>query len=213
LRSCGGDLFEPINDVAGREKVCRAFATTYVTEGAKLPSETQESRYFERLVHAYPIHPEVFDRLYEDWTTLEGFQRTRGVLKLMAKVIYRLWKGNNSDLLILPGSLPLDDGNTRNELTYYLAPGWDAVLDKDIDGDRAETTELETKEPRFGAVNAARQGCPHSILGQRTIGRRHEARHPGSGSGPGIARLSATRADCRGLFGCAQSTWRTGCTT
>ena len=120
-----------------------------------MPSETQEARYFNRLVQAYPIHPEVFDRLYEDWTTLQSFQRTRGVLKLMAKVIYRLWKDQNQDLMILPGSLPLYDGNTRNELTYYLAPGWDAVLEKDIDGERAETTELETKEPRFGAINAA----------------------------------------------------------
>ena len=33
---------------------------------------------------AYPIHPELFDRLYEDWSTLERFQRTRGVLRLMA---------------------------------------------------------------------------------------------------------------------------------
>ncbi len=33
-------LFEPINDVAGREAVCRAFAHTYVSEGVKLPSET-----------------------------------------------------------------------------------------------------------------------------------------------------------------------------
>ena len=64
-------------------------------------------------MQAYPIHPEVFDRLYEDWSTLDGFQRTRGVLKLMAKVIYRLWKDDNNDLLILPGSLPLYDGRRR----------------------------------------------------------------------------------------------------
>jgi len=30
------------------------------------------------------IHPELFARLYEDWSTLEGFQRTRGVLRLIA---------------------------------------------------------------------------------------------------------------------------------
>lgn len=150
-------LFEPVRDEKAREGVCRAFADAYVAEGAKLPSETQEGRYFDRLVQAYPVHPEVFDRLYEDWTTIDGFQRTRGVLKLMAKVIYRMWKDDNKDLMILPGSLPFYDGNSRNELTYYLPAGWDAVLEKDIDGDRAETTELETKEPRFGAVNAARR--------------------------------------------------------
>ena len=84
-------LFEPVRDPKARETVCRAFADAYVAEGTKLPAETQEGRYFDRLVQAYPIHPEVFVRLYEDWTTIDGFQRTRGVLKLMAKVIYRLW--------------------------------------------------------------------------------------------------------------------------
>lgn len=151
-------LFEPeFRDPKMRESVCRAFADTYVAEGGRIPSETQEVHYYERLLQAYPIHPEIFDRLYEDWTTIDGFQRTRGVLKLMAKVIYRLWKDGNNDLLILPGSLPLYDGNSRNELTYHLPVGWDPVVEKDIDGDRAESTELESKEPRFGAVQAARR--------------------------------------------------------
>ena len=158
-------LFEPLRDPAARDAVCRAFAEAYRTEGAKLPSETQEARYLARLTQAYPIHPEVFDRLYEDWTTLDGFQRTRGVLKLMAKVIYRLWQDQNPDALILPGSLPLYDGDTRNELTYYLPPGWDAVIEKDIDGERAETTALEAKEPRFGMVNAARRVARTVFLG------------------------------------------------
>jgi len=170
-------LFEPVRDGKTRDAVCRAFADAYVAEGSKLPAETQEGRYYDRLVQAYPIHPEVFDRLYEDWTTIDGFQRTRGVLKLMAKVIYRLWKDDNKDLMILPGSLPLHDGSSRNELTYYLPAGWDAVVEKDIDGDRAETTELENKEPRFGQVNAARRvartlflgSAPSSVAGKSGI--------------------------------------------
>jgi uncharacterized protein len=158
-------LFEPVRDPSVRGAVCRAFADAYVAEGAKLPAETQERRYYDRLVQAYPIHPEIFDRLYEDWTTIDGFQRTRGVLKLMAKVIYRLWKDGNTDLLILPGSLPLQDGSTRSELTYYLPAGWDAVIERDIDGERAETTELESKEPRFGQVGAARRVARTIFLG------------------------------------------------
>ena len=158
-------LFEPVRDTRARETVCRAFADAYVAEGAKLPAETQEGRYYDRLLQAYPLHPEVFDRLYEDWTTIDGFQRTRGVLKLMAKVIYRLWKDDNKDLMILPGSLPLHDGSSRNELTYYLPAGWDAVIERDIDGDRAETTELENKEPRFGQVGAARRVARTIFLG------------------------------------------------
>lgn len=159
-------LFEPeMRDGKMRETVCRTFADAYIAEGSKLPSETQEARYYERLLKAYPIHPEIFDRLYEDWTTIDGFQRTRGVLKLMAKVIYRLWKDDNKDPLIMPGSLPLYDGSTRNELTYYLPAGWDAVLDRDIDGEHAETAELESKEPRFGSVQAAKRVARTLFLG------------------------------------------------
>lgn len=150
-------LFEPIRDAKARDQVCRAFADAYVAEGAKVPQETQEARYFDRMMQSYPIHPEVFAQLYEEWTTIEGFQRTRGVLKLMAKVIFRLWQDDNKDLMILPGSLPLYDGSARNELIYYLGPGWDPVMDRDIDGERAETTVLEGKETRFGSVQAARR--------------------------------------------------------
>jgi hypothetical protein len=171
-------LFEPVRDEKGRDAVCRAFADTYVAEGSKLPTETQEARYCDRLRQAYPIHPEVFDRLYEDWTTIDGFQRTRGVLKLMAKSIHRMWKDDNKDLVILPGSLPLYDGGSRNELTYYLPAGWDAVLEKDIDGERAETTELENREPRFGAVNAARRVARTIFLGSApsSVGTRSGVR-------------------------------------
>ncbi len=158
-------LFEPIHDIESRNAVCRAFASVYVSEGAKVPTETHEAHYHDRLVQAYPIHPEIFDRLYEDWTTLENFQRTRGVLKLMAHVISRLWQAQNQDLMILPGSLPLVDGPTRNELTSYLAPGWDPVIERDIDGERSETEELERKEPRLGAVNAAHRVARTIFLG------------------------------------------------
>lgn len=158
-------LFEPVRDEKARETVCRAFADVYIAEGVKLPAETQERRYCDRLLQAYPIHPEVFDRLYDDWTTIDGFQRTRGVLKLMAKVIYRLWKDDNKDLLIMPGSLPLHDGSSRNELTYYLPAGWDAVIERDIDGERAETTALESREPRFGQIGAARRIARTIFLG------------------------------------------------
>jgi len=184
-------LFEPVRDEKERETVCRAFADAYVAEGSKLPTETQEAKYFDRLMHAYPIHPEVFDRLFEDWSTIDGFQRTRGVLKLMAKVIYRLWKDDNKDFMILPGSLPLYDGGSRNELTYYLPAGWDAVLEKDIDGDQAETTELENKEPRFGAINAARRVARTIFFGSA----------PSSvAAKPGIRGLDRARV----LLGCLQ---------
>jgi predicted AAA+ superfamily ATPase len=67
--------------------------------------------------------------------------------------------------MILPGSLPLDNGDVRNEMTYLLPAGWDPVIDCDIDGDRAETTELEQKESRLGQVQAARRVARTLFLG------------------------------------------------
>ncbi|WP_235808115.1 ATP-binding protein [Methanoculleus horonobensis] len=158
-------LFADITNTTAVESVCRSFAELYIASGAEFPRETQESRYYQRLFKAYPIHPEIFDRLYEDWSSLENFQRTRGVLKLMAKVIHRLWKDGNNDYLIMPGSLPLYDGNTRNEAIYYLPPGWDPVVERDIDGDRAETTEIESRDTRFGSVQACRRVARTVFLG------------------------------------------------
>jgi predicted AAA+ superfamily ATPase len=158
-------LFTNINDRDGADSVCRAFADFYIANGSDFPQETQESRYYQRLQNAYPIHPEVFDRLYEDWSTLDNFQRTRGVLKLMAKVVHRLWKDGNNDLMIMPGSLPLYDADVRNEAIYYLPQGWDPVLEKDIDGERAETTALENKDTRLGSVQACRRVARTVFLG------------------------------------------------
>ena len=158
-------LFARIDDRLAAEVVCRAFADFYTANRDDFPQETQESHYFERLVHAYPIHPEVFDRLYEDWSTLDNFQRTRGVLKLMAKVIHRLWKDGNNDALIMPGSLPLYDADTRNEVIYYLPQGWDPVIERDVDGERAETTEIENRDTRLGSVQACRRAARAVFLG------------------------------------------------
>lgn len=158
-------LFSSINDKLAAESVCRAFADYYTANSEDFPRETQESRYFERLMHAYPIHPEVFDRLYEDWSSLDNFQRTRGVLKLMAKVIHRLWKDNDKDPLIMPGSFPLQDADTRNEVIYYLPQGWDPVVERDVDGERAETTEIENHDTRLGSVQACRRSARAIFLG------------------------------------------------
>jgi predicted AAA+ superfamily ATPase len=186
-------LFEQVHDPAGRDAVCRSFAETYVAEGAKFPGITHEARYQDRLLQAYPIHPEVFDRLYEDWSTLDSFQRTRGVLKFMALVIFRLWQDNNRDFMILPGSIPLCDPKVRGELTAYLSatPGWDAVIDRDVDSERAETTLLETREPRFGTCNAARRVARTVFLGSAPAATAHK---------PGIRGLDRARI----LLGCMQ---------
>ena len=88
-------LFEPLADPAqfkDRDVVARAFADLYRTQQQEFPPECRDADYEKRIKAAYPIHPEIFDRLYTDWSTLVKFQRTRGVLRLMAAVIHSLWE-------------------------------------------------------------------------------------------------------------------------
>ena len=158
-------LFDTVGDTADMDSVCKAFADFYRDNGSKLPSDTQTTHYQERLRQSYPIHPEIFDRLYEDWSTLDKFQRTRGVLQYMAIVIHRLWNSDNRDALIMPGSIPLDDSNVRNKSIHYLPQGWEPVIEKEIDGPRSEPHDIDGMDTRFGSVQAARRAARTIFLG------------------------------------------------
>lgn len=153
-------MFENISDQSAVASVCQAFADHYVQNGGEFPSETQMSLYVERMREEYPIHPEVFDRLYEDWSSLPDFQRTRGVLKFMAKAIHALWTQGNQDPLIMPGNMPFDDAATRDDLIYYLPAGWDPVVERDVE---QEAARIENEEPRLGSVQACRRST-HTIF-------------------------------------------------
>ena len=71
----------------------KTFVDYYRKHSDDFPREARETAYEDRIRRTYPIHPELFDRLYEDWSSLERFQRTRGVLRLMNTVIHALWVG------------------------------------------------------------------------------------------------------------------------
>lgn len=158
-------LFESAGDRAEVEGVSRQFSDFYRANSDKFPLETQSNVYFERLCQSYPIHPEVFDRLYEDWSTLDKFQRTRGVLQYMAIVIHRLWNSDNKDALIMPGSIALDDSNVRNKSIHYLPQGWEPVLEKEVDGPRSEPADIDGRDTRFGSFQAARRAMRTIFLG------------------------------------------------
>ncbi len=169
-------LFLPVGDEAARDTTCRAFGRMYAEQVSDFPPEAREGAYLERLRAAYPIHPEVFDRLYEDWSTLERFQRTRGVLRLMAAAVYELWTRQDAALMILPGTLPLDAPRVRDELTRYLAEGWNSVVDTDVDGDGAEPTLIDRENPRLGQVAAARRVARAVFLGSAPSVREQQVR-------------------------------------
>ena len=153
-------LFQPLSDPAqfkDRDVVARAFAEFYRTQQAEFPPECRESEYEQRIKAAYPIHPEIFDRLYTDWSTLVKFQRTRGVLRLMAAVIHSLWEKGDRNPLILPGNVAIDDPRVQSELTRYLSDNWVPVIEKDVDGPNSLPLKLDSELPNLGKFSACRR--------------------------------------------------------
>jgi predicted AAA+ superfamily ATPase len=110
----------------------------------------------ERIKAAYPMHPEIFDRLYADWSTLVKFQRTRGVLRRMAAVIHSLWEKGDKNPLILPADISIDDPRVQFEPTRYLPDTWFQVIKKDVDGPSSLPLRLDGELPNLGKFAACR---------------------------------------------------------
>ena len=166
-------LFSPVKNQTARDArdaVCRAFTQLYDENPSDFPAECRQTTYLDRLRRAYPIHPELFDRLYEDWSPLENFQKTRGVLRFMAAVIHHLWINEDRAPLILPGSIPLDSPPVREELLRYLPESWNAVVDKDVDSDRSEPRDIDEANTRFGKISAARRIARTIFMGSAPHG-------------------------------------------
>lgn len=161
-------LFQPFTDpdqFKHRDVVARAFADLYRTQRDEFPSECAEADYERRIRAAYPIHPELFDRLYSDWSSLANFQRTRGVLRLMAAVIYSLWRDGDRNPLILPASVPIDDDRVRFELTRYLPDNWIPIIERDVDGPESLPRKLDSENPNLGKYHATRRVARTVYLG------------------------------------------------
>ena len=169
-------LFLDIMDSGAADDVCRAFSDMYRESNADFPSECKELAYLQRMRACYPIHPEVFDRLYNEWAALERFQKTRGVLRLMAAVIHHLWINQDAGLMIMPSSIPLDNSVIRDELTRYLPEGWNAVIERDVDGPRSLPMQIDQHNPRFGRIMAARRVARTIFLGSATSVRQQSVR-------------------------------------
>jgi predicted AAA+ superfamily ATPase len=153
-------LFQPLEKkeaFQARDAVIRAFLDMYRTQAAEFPVDTQDADYRAKFEAAYPIHPELFERLYTDWGSLERFQRTRGVLRLMAAVIHALWEEQDGGLAILPSMVPIHRPAVQDELTRYLEDNWRPVLERDIDGSHSVSLALDREKPNLGRYSACRR--------------------------------------------------------
>lgn len=167
-------LFEPLTErdaFTFRDAVIKSYCEMYRSGHGEFPQVCGEANYRRRMEAAFPIHPELFERLYNDWGSIDKFQRTRGVLRLMASVIHALWERNDSGLLISPASVPIDHSAVQAELVRYLDPGWSAVIAKDVDGITSAPLGIDQSVPTLGRYSAARRVARTVYMGSAPTAR------------------------------------------
>lgn len=150
---------------AARDLVVQKFTDHYMRYASEVPSEVMQPGYRSSIRTAYPIHPELFDRLYKDWSTLERFQRTRGVLRLMATVVYALWISGDRSPMILPASVPLDNAKVFDELANHLDDAWKPIVDADVAGETSTANVVDSEIKILGRSMATKRAARCVFLG------------------------------------------------
>ena len=169
-------LFLPCQDEAARDAICKAFSEMYRAHSSDFPAETKDVSYEQEMINCYPIHPEFFHFLYDEWASIERFQKTRGVLRLMAGVVYHLWINGDASCMIMPGSIPLAIPQIRDELIRYLPENWNSIVDSEIDGRDSEPMKLDKGNSRYGTLMAARRVARTIFLGSAPSVREQKIR-------------------------------------
>ena len=136
-------LFEDVGDEKTRKQVAQTYFELYQKLGSDVPSETREVEYRESIERAYPFHPELIDVLYERWGSYPTFQRTRGVLRLLAEVVGDLYKRKVSSPLIQSSIVNLENPIIRREFVKHIGNEFDSVIASDIAGKNAKAPKID----------------------------------------------------------------------
>jgi predicted AAA+ superfamily ATPase len=149
-------LFQELDaeGVKARDQAVKAFVSYYKNNTGDFPTEVRDRAYEPQLIAAYPVHPDLFRILQTDWSALEKFQKTRGLLKMMAQIVYRLWRDGHNAPMILPGDVPLTDDKVRTNVLLPIVEGYDAVIAKEVAGDVSKPAQIEARSPSVGKNKA-----------------------------------------------------------
>ncbi|MFZ2070412.1 MAG: DUF499 domain-containing protein [Halobacteriota archaeon] len=136
-------LFDDFGDDGIRKEVAQTYFDMYQKLGTDVPAGVKEIGYRERIEHAYPFHPELIDILHERWGSYPTFQRTRGVLRLLAQVVADLYKQRVASPLIQSSLVNLENPAIRREFIKHIGNEFDSVIAADIAGKSARAPKID----------------------------------------------------------------------
>ena len=139
-------LFEKI-DPKEAEQVAESFFNLYRGEarrGTVLPEKATSAQFKAEMISSYPFHPELIDTLNRKLSTISTFQRTRGVLRLLALVVRDLWEKKDVAPIIMPYHVDLSNEEIQTELTDRLErPKFRPAIQHDISSSKGDAISQE----------------------------------------------------------------------
>ncbi|MGC2238487.1 MAG: DUF499 domain-containing protein [Pyrinomonadaceae bacterium] len=147
-------LFEDIGDEAQIESVASKYMQTFQENWMEMPTHATKSEYKEKIKKSYPFHPELIDVFRIRWASNHDFQRTRGVLRLLAAIISDLWKRQNSltsaNLLIDAGDINFANLDAlSSQLKRLYGNGFDAVITADVSGSASNAFKIDNNKAEY----------------------------------------------------------------
>ena len=103
-------------DPQGAAASADAYLEMYRRTALLLPEQARQASYRERLIAHYPFHPTLIDFLNDKLATVETFQGTRGVLRILALTVANLWRRQAPVPMIHACHLDLRDPRLSDEL-------------------------------------------------------------------------------------------------
>lgn len=171
-------LFESIDRDAAKETVS-AYQELFETlddQQIEIPDNVHRAEYRDNMIQDYPFHPELLTTLNRKTSTIPHFQKTRGALRLLARVVQRLWEEKPDDTwLIAPYHIDLADEAILNDLTSRLQrPAFRSVVEADIasprEGSPAHAETLDQEWTEAGKPPYARRVATTIFLNSLTQG-------------------------------------------
>ena len=136
-------LFEDLGDPKEHRIVADEYFSLYQILGEDIPSECKEISYRKKIERAYPFHPVTIDILFERWGTIPTFQRTRGVLRLLAMVVADIFKREHPAPLIQSVHVNLGIPEIRREFVKHIGNEYEGIIASDIDGPGANAPKID----------------------------------------------------------------------
>jgi len=136
-------LFSNVKNPEMKNNIISNYFELYQENKDELPAKARDGDYKRKMELAYPFHPEVIDILYEKWGTYSSFQRTRGVLRLLANVIEDLYNKEKPIDIILPSDIGLDASSVRQEFLKHIGSEYESIIGSDISGHEAKALSLD----------------------------------------------------------------------